>query len=148
MCLYFCRVRTWIFLRMPIALCACLVQPTLSAACSHSLVMVAQLSGAFGRRRGNESCVYIGNIASCVAMLGYLWQFFSFPQAYTCISRPFHPWEWSEMACPFPFVYWSNHQWSRMRFHLQPLFSRGMLKFKWLGFCSCVTFMLCRISCP
>ena len=129
-CLYFCRMRTWIFLRMPTALCACLVQPTLSATCSHSLVMVAPLSGAFGRRRGNKSCGFIGNIASCVAMRGYLWQFFSFPQAYTCISRPFHPWEWSEMACPFPLVYWSNHQWSRMRFHLQPLFSRGMLKFK------------------
>ena len=73
-CLYFCRMRTWIFLRMPTALCACLVQPTLSATCSHSLVMVAPRSGAFGRRRGNKSCGFIGNIASCVAMRGYFWR--------------------------------------------------------------------------
>ena len=60
MCLYFCRMRTWIFLRMPTALCACLVQPTLCATCSHSLVMVAPRSGAFGRRRGNKSCGSLG----------------------------------------------------------------------------------------
>ena len=71
---FFCRMRTWIFLRMPTALCACLVQPTLCATCSHSLVMVAPRSGAFGRRRGNKSCGFIGNIASCVAMRGYFWR--------------------------------------------------------------------------
>ena len=59
-CAYFCRMRTWIFLRMPTALCACLVQPTLCATCSHSLVMVAPRSGAFGRRRGNKSCGSLG----------------------------------------------------------------------------------------
>ena len=32
-------------------------------------------------------------------------------------------------------------------YHLQSFLSRGMLKFKWLGFCLCVTFMLCRSSC-
>ena len=54
--------------------CACLVQPTLCATCSHSLVMVAPRSGAFGRRRGNKSCGFIGKIASCVAMRGYFWR--------------------------------------------------------------------------
>ena len=32
------------------------------------------LRGAFGRRRGNKSCGFIGNIASCVAMRGYFWR--------------------------------------------------------------------------
>ena len=58
--LLFCRMRTWIFLRMPTALCACLVQPTLCATCSHSLVMVAPRSGAFGHDGATKVAVSLG----------------------------------------------------------------------------------------